>query len=78
MYPRLLELPIGKKSFFLFGPRQTGKSTLISSHLKNRPHLSINLLERDSLLLYKSRPLTGKKTGVFTTGAPPAGPKWTW
>jgi predicted AAA+ superfamily ATPase len=56
MYKRLIRLPIGKKSFFLFGPRQTGKSTLVEELLKERPHRTINLLERDTFLRYKSRP----------------------
>jgi uncharacterized protein len=36
MYPRKLDLSalLKKRSFFLFGPRATGKSTLIEQHLK--------------------------------------------
>ncbi len=56
MYKRHLKLPIGKKSFFLFGPRQTGKSTLINAILQDVPHRTINFLERDTFLLYKTRP----------------------
>jgi predicted AAA+ superfamily ATPase len=56
MYKRLIRLPIGKKSFFLFGPRQTGKSTLIEKLLKPLPHRTINLLERDTFLAYKANP----------------------
>jgi len=39
-------------SFFLFGARGTGKSTLVKEHLKSVPHLYVDLLrlaERDSL-----------------------------
>jgi predicted AAA+ superfamily ATPase len=56
MYKRTITLPIGKKSFFLFGPRQTGKSTLINGLLKGIPSLAINFLERDTFLKYKSQP----------------------
>lgn len=56
MYKRTIKLPVGKRSFFLFGPRQTGKSTLIEGLLKGHPHWTINLLERDTFLLYKAHP----------------------
>ena len=38
MYQRLIDLPslLKKKSFFLFGPRATGKTTLIEYQLKSR------------------------------------------
>jgi predicted AAA+ superfamily ATPase len=39
-------------SFFLFGARGTGKSTLVKEHLKSIPHLHLDLLrlsERDSI-----------------------------
>jgi predicted AAA+ superfamily ATPase len=45
MYKRLTELP-SKQSFFLFGPRGCGKSTLIKNHFKNKDHLWINLLDQ--------------------------------
>ena len=53
MYPRLLTLP--KKSFFLFGPRGTGKSVWLQQHI---PHaaLSINLLRSSEYLKYKRTP----------------------
>ena len=37
MYQRLLDIKplLRKKSFFLFGPRSTGKSTLIKQQLKD-------------------------------------------
>lgn len=44
-YKRLIDLPslLSKKSFFLFGPRATGKSTLIDTQLKG--HHVIDLLD---------------------------------
>jgi len=56
MFSRRLELPVGRKSFFLFGPRQTGKSTLIRLLLSGKTHMEINLLKSDVLLKYKKRP----------------------
>lgn len=41
-------------SFFLFGPRGTGKSTWISKHYKNA--LWIDFLDPESIRRYKSRP----------------------
>lgn len=53
MFRRLAPLPIGKHSFFLFGPRQTGKTTLIQTALADgTPHFSINLLELETYLKY--------------------------
>lgn len=56
MFERLTPLPIGKHSFFLFGPRQTGKTTLIQSALARTPHFSINLLEIETFLKYSRDP----------------------
>ena len=44
MFPRLLEPP-ADKSFFLFGPRGTGKSTWVQAKLPEA--FSIDLLESD-------------------------------
>src|SRR5437867_1605644 len=44
MYPRLLEPPKGK-SFFLFGPRGTGKSTWVRDRFSDA--LYLDLLESD-------------------------------
>lgn len=42
MYERLLKLPFkGEKSFFLFGPRGTGKTTWITSHVKDGLYLDL-------------------------------------
>ena len=56
MIPRLLNLPFGKKSFFLFGPRQVGKSTLVKSILAGKKYIEINLLKSDIFLKYKTSP----------------------
>ena len=50
--PRFFRPP--KESFFLFGPRGTGKSTLLSEVMKNA--LWINLLEPDVFRSYSARP----------------------
>jgi predicted AAA+ superfamily ATPase len=46
MIPRLYNLSLSR-SFFLFGPRGVGKSTLLKKHFATTPHLSVNLLEAD-------------------------------
>lgn len=46
MIPRLANLS-KTRSFFLFGPRGVGKSTLLKSHFEDTPHVSVNLLEAD-------------------------------
>lgn len=56
MLKRLINLPIGKNSFFLFGPRQTGKTTLINELIQNKNTIVINLLHNDEFLKYKSDP----------------------
>lgn len=43
-------------SFFLFGPRQTGKSTLLSSWLNPQTSITIDLLKSDTFLQFKSQP----------------------
>lgn len=45
MYPRILTIP-KQKSFFLFGPRGTGKSTWIRTELK--PDFTIDLLDSET------------------------------
>ena len=54
MYKRALNLRSPKKSFFLWGQRQTGKSSLLTETFKN--DLYINLLESDLFLEYSTRP----------------------
>ena len=55
MYKRLLQLPKHpRKSFFLWGPRQTGKTTLLK---KTYPEaLRIDLLKTDELMRYLKEP----------------------
>lgn len=53
---RLLSLPVKRNSFFLFGPRQTGKTTLVKKYIKKLDCLEINLLHDDKYLKYLSRP----------------------
>jgi len=56
MISRIPNLPFGKKSFFLFGPRQVGKSTLVKDALRNKEHIEIDLLKSDILLKYNRNP----------------------
>ena len=53
MYSRILDLP--EKSFFLFGPRGTGKSVWLEQRLGHAA-LSINLLKSGEYLRYKRDP----------------------
>ena len=59
MIGRSLKLPV-EKSFFLFGPRQTGKTTLINSVFKERVY-KINLLLSDQFLKYSKDPSLFRK-----------------
>ena len=54
---RKLKLPnlLEKKSFFLLGPRSTGKSTLLNHQLKGKAQI-IDLLESDYFVRLSSRP----------------------
>lgn len=56
MIRRSLKLPFKKRSLFLFGPRQVGKSTLLKHLLSNTNHLMIDLLKGEVLTKYKSSP----------------------
>lgn len=56
MIPRMINLPFGRKSVFLFGPRQVGKSTLVKYLIADTDCFEIDLLKRDILLKYKSNP----------------------
>lgn len=54
-FPRKLQLPqCPKTSFFLWGPRQTGKTTLLTSVYPDA--VRIDLLKRDLLLRYSQKP----------------------
>jgi len=57
MIDRLLTLP-NNNSFFLFGPRQTGKSTLIEAYLPPKGTFKIDLLVDDEFKKYAQRPST--------------------
>lgn len=54
MYKRNLNLSLLKETFFLLGPRQTGKSSLLKEHFPNA--LYIDLLKSDLFIQYQSRP----------------------
>jgi predicted AAA+ superfamily ATPase len=56
MITRMIDLPFRRRSIFLFGPRQVGKSTLVKCLLADRDYLEIDLLKRDVLLKYKTNP----------------------
>jgi len=53
MFPRLLTPP--KKTFFLFGPRGTGKSTWLAQHF-SKAEVDIDLLRSDLYLRLLARP----------------------
>ena len=53
MFERYLKGRLPKTSFFLFGPRQVGKSTLL---YEEKPHLIIDLLDPELHLLYNKNP----------------------
>jgi len=51
------ELPIpANRSFFLFGPRQTGKTTLIKGFVEKSEVLEINLLDAKLYTQYAVSP----------------------
>ena len=56
MIKRLINLPFKKKSVFLFGPRQVGKSTLVRHILKDNSCHEIDLLRNEVLKKYKTNP----------------------
>ena len=53
MFERYLQGRLPKTGFFLFGPRQVGKSTLL---YKEKPHLIIDLLDPELQLSYNKNP----------------------
>lgn len=55
-YQRDLALPIGEHSFFLFGPRQTGKTTLVQTQIRSHANLSIDLLDVGTFLRFSVDP----------------------
>src|SRR3972149_7439348 len=55
MYPRLLKAPLRfKNSFFLFGPRGTGKTSWAKAHFPNA--LFYDLLHMDTYTEFLQRP----------------------
>ena len=44
------------QSFFLFGPRGTGKSTLVEAHLPRRDYFWVDLLDPEQELRYLHSP----------------------
>ncbi|SMP74228.1 hypothetical protein SAMN06295888_12264 [Desulfonatronum zhilinae] len=56
MYQRELMLPVGEQSCFLFGPRQTGKTTYMATVPGDRPRFDVNLLSTDIFLKYSRDP----------------------
>jgi len=53
MFTRYLQNKLPEASFFLFGPRQVGKSTLLNSE---KPHFAIDLLDPELQLSYNKSP----------------------
>lgn len=65
MITRILDLKASKSSLFLFGPRQTGKTSIIENTLQ--PDIFINLLDYDSFMRYSTDPsLLAKEAGKLT------------
>lgn len=65
MYPRLIVLPIGK-SFFLFGPRGTGKTTLVRSRFPSAIYLDLLEAEIFNDLLANPQRLSNYIPNNFT------------
>lgn len=55
MLTRLLNIPLNH-SLFLFGPRQTGKSTLLKKTVTDLPSHQIDLLKASEYIRYKANP----------------------
>ena len=53
--PRTVNIPINN-SFFLFGPRQTGKSTLLTSTFSSSHTMTYNLLKRTDFIRLQTNP----------------------
>jgi len=62
-YVRILNLDhlLEQKSFFLFGPRSTGKSFLIRKQIQDKS-VVLNLLEGETFLRYSAEPSLLQKT----------------
>lgn len=55
MIRRMVQIP-QDMSFFLFGPRQAGKSLLIKDHLEDKNYWSVNLLINKEFLRFNREP----------------------
>ena len=65
-FKRELFKSLKKQNIFLFGPRQSGKTTLIKEWLQTvERYLSINLLKNDELIKYQSNPAQLRKELEF-------------
>ncbi|MCX7039179.1 MAG: AAA family ATPase [Spirochaetes bacterium] len=72
MLPRLLDLTtdVASKSVFLFGPRQTGKTTYLRNAFPQSPYF--DLLRGEVFLRLSQEP--GRLRQELAAGSPPAGP----
>ena len=69
MFPRRLKLPPpGARTFFLWGPRQVGKTTLLRQHYPDA--MWIDLLKADEFRRYATRP-ESLRLSLQTEGAAP-------
>jgi predicted AAA+ superfamily ATPase len=66
MFKRYLQNNLPDASFFLFGPRQVGKSTLLK---REKPHFTIDLLDPELQLSYNKNPNL-LRIGNFLFGEP--------
>lgn len=67
MVKRLISLN-KKNSSLWFGPRQSGKSTLIRNELRTEPHWEVNLLESDTYRKYLVDPAQFRKDAEYQIG----------
>lgn len=73
MYPRELKLPVGEQSCFLFGPRQTGKTTYMADNILNIPRFDVSLLSTDLFLKYSRDPSLFRKEVEYWAAKQPGG-----
>lgn len=55
MVDRMLDIP-KNRSFFLFGPRQTGKSTLLRNSFNSETSIYYDLLNSDEYIRFSTNP----------------------
>ena len=73
MYDRELKLPMGEQSCFLFGPRQTGKTTLLSLLADARQRFDVTLLDTGTLLKYGREPGRFRREVAYWADRNPGG-----